>query len=516
VKKSFIIGLLLYLYVVICSAQQPIDDYIDDAVSQATQYLENRLPRSANITIVNNTSDELEEAVFHQLEINLVNGEKIRVLERNKKNLQLIADELHFQYSGGEVSDDSLVALGRKLGAQYIVLVSVKPQGGSKYLFRVKAVSVETAQIIASNAYTFQRQVSIQSHVMVDYMLKQITYDEISAHIRTGDVYLGLGFRIHSEVNIENLPQDIIDSASSSRSEPKNICFVIDISGSMGDDIYEKTKKIEWVKREIKRFIENNIGENDVISVVAFDDTFDEVIHSKLIKNKNDIEWCISQIKELNPRGGTMIAQGLRKGYELVKVNKKADYINCVILFTDGESNQGYDQEEVKKIVAENKSNDIATISTVALSTSAKAFMTEVANIGGGFSLSVGPHNASRSMEKEMVLLANAATVTLKNKDHRLDIKLSAHEEVIFRDVSREHTGWNGDFAYYSIDIREDEYKTIWIKASLGQNVIRTGSILSLEVTGNTLLTNKYQIFLKPPYVTTYNKTRILSIYHKL
>jgi hypothetical protein len=99
----------------------------------------------------------VEEAVFHTLESNLVNGDKLDMLERNETILQRINKELDFQHSG-EVSDESLVSLGRKLGAQYIVLVSVKPQGGLKYLFRIKTVNVETAQITASNEYRFQQQ----------------------------------------------------------------------------------------------------------------------------------------------------------------------------------------------------------------------------------------------------------------------------------------------------------------------------------------------------------------------
>jgi uncharacterized protein YegL len=509
-KKLVILCLLLYI-VVICSAQRQIDDYIDDAVSKAARYLEEKLPYNARIAIINNTFNDLEEDIFHQLEIKLINGNRgeIQLIARDKKILQLIEDELNFQYSG-EVSDDELVSLGRKIAVEYIILISVEPQGESKYLFRIKAVSVETARIIASNAYTFQKQVRIQSQVITDYTLKQITYDDVSADIGTGDVYIGLGFHIHSEINIENLPKNIIDSASSSLSGPKNLCFVIDISGSM------KGWKIKWVKREIKRFLRKNIGENDFISVVAFDDTFDEIIRSKLIKNKNDIEWCINEINEkLRPRGGTMIAQGLRKGYELIKVNKKNGYINCVLLFTDGESNQEYDKEDVKKIVAENKNNDIATVSTIALSTSAKAFMTEVANIGGGLSLSVDPHNASRSMEKEMALLVNTANTALKNKDYRLDITLTAYEGVVFKDASNERTGLNDDSAYYSIDIKEDEYKTIWIKASLGKKAIQTGGVLSLEITGDTLPTRKRQISLKSPYITTHNKTKVFSVYHK-
>jgi Mg-chelatase subunit ChlD len=475
---------LWYLVAASGFAQQHLPDYIDEAVFKAARYLEQRLPLDARVILVNDPSKEVEEAVFHTLESNLVNADKLEVVERNEKILHLINEELNFQYSG-EVSDDSLVALGHKSGAKYIVLISVNPQGNSIYRFRIKAVNVETARIVASQEYRFQRQVAIQSRIIVDYRLTQLTYDQDSEAIGEGDVYLGLGFSVHSEINIENIPRDNIEQAASSDLNRKNICFVIDISGSMGGPIDQGTEKINWVKREIKQFFEKNIGENDVISVVVFDDKSDEIIQSKRIKDKGDVASCISTIEEkLSPRGGTMIAQGLRKGYDLVnKINEKDEYINCVILFTDGESNQEYDKTEVKKIVAEHRAKGIATLSTVALSTSARSFMTEVAGIGGGLSLFVDSNNASKPRNKELDLMVTAAAATLKNREHRLDIKLSAPEGVTFTDASAEHTGLTPEFAHYRMDVTENEHKIIWLKASLDSKAVQNGGITDVAIT---------------------------------
>jgi Mg-chelatase subunit ChlD len=511
-KKLCILGLLVFGYGALGSAQQRIEDYIDEAVFKAARYLEDRLPSKARIAIFNNPSQEVEEAVFHTLESNLVNGDKLDMLERNETILHLINKELDFQHSG-KVSDDSLKSLD-KLGAQYIVLIWVEPQGGSLYDFWVKAVNVKTTKIMASSKeYRFQRQVAIQSQVMVDYRLIQRTYDGIASN-RT---YLKLGFRIHSEINIENLPKEIIDSAPSFQGKRKNICFVIDISGSMDELMMDReTKKIKWVKREIQNFFKKNIGEHDIISVVIFDDQSDEIIRSKRIENKADIEWCISTIEEkLYSRGGTIITPGLKKGYELVRVNKNDDYINCVILFTDGESNEASDKEAVKELVAKKKNEDITTISTVALSTSSKAFMTEVAEIGRGLSLFVDSNNAARSMENELALLANA---TLKNKEYQLGIKLSAHEGVIFKYVSDARWNRNHDLAYYTFNIREGEEKFIEVTAVLGENALQSesGGILDIDITSNTLLTSKHQVFLtSPTYSHAYKKTRVLETWHQ-
>ncbi|MDR0723524.1 MAG: VWA domain-containing protein [Treponema sp.] len=516
-KKSFILGLIC-LSITIGSAQQRIDDYIDEAVFKAARYLEERLPLGAKITIVNDTSKEVEEAVFYTLESNLVNRGKFVVLERNKKILQIINEELDFQHSG-EVNDDTLAALGYKLGAQYIVLVSVQSQGGSIYRFRVKAVNVETAQIRASNEYRFQRQVAIQSQVMVDYRLNQLTYHTVSSSIGAGEVYLGLRFRVHSELNIEELTQDHIEAAVASDGNRKNICLVIDVSGSMSDSIDQGIRKIDWVKREMERYLRNALHEHDVISVIAFTDTFYEIIPSKSIKNDADREECINKIKELNPSGGTRIASGLRKGYELVKTHKKDEYINRVILFTDGLSD---DRAEVEKIVAEHKNSDIATFSTVALclDDASRDFMLKVVDLGGGFFLPVDATNVSRPRDTELAFLVTAATATLKNKTHRIDIRLSTHEGVSFKDPSIPSEGYtSGDheFAYYRIDVKEDEYKTIWIKASLGSKAIQSGRLVDLAIASGTLLTRTHHILLNAPTdVTTYDKTRIVGVYKEL
>jgi hypothetical protein len=513
-KKYTWLG-VLYLWGALCFAQQRPVDYIDEAVFKAARYLEDRLPPGARVVLVNDPSQEVEEAVFHPLESTLVNADKLDVLERNARILHLIQEELDFQYSG-EVSDDSLAALGYKVGAQYIVLISVNPQEGATRRFRVKAVNVETAQIRASNEYPFQRQVAIQSRVMIDYRLNQLTYDGVSQGIGEGEVYLGLGFRISSELNIEELPRDHIEAAVSSTVNRKNICLVIDISGSMDDPIDQGIRKIDWVKRELERYFRNAIHAQDVISLVAFTDTFQEVIPSKRIEHEADREWCIGKITALHPGGNTRIAPGLRRGYELVTATKKDEYSNRVILITDGLS---ADREEVKKIVEEHKNTDIATFSTVALclDDDSRTFMLTVVELGGGFFLPVDATNVSRPMNRELDLLVNAVAATIKNKEHRLDIKLSAHEGLTFTDASGEHTGLSPGFAYYRIEVTEGEHAIIWIKAALGPKAVQSGSILDIAIASSTLLTRTHRILLKPPDdVTSYDKTGILGVYQTL
>ncbi|MDR2632680.1 MAG: VWA domain-containing protein [Treponema sp.] len=506
---------LVYLWGALCFAQQRPVDYIDEAVFKAARYLEERLPPGARVILVNDPSKEAEEAVFHPLESTLVNADKLDVFERNARILHLIQEELDFQYSG-EVRDDTLAALGHKIGAQYIVLISVHPQAGASGRFRVKAVHVETAQIRASQEYPFQRQVAVQSRVVIDYRLNQLSYGGVSQGIGPGDVYLGLGFRIASDLDIRELSQEHIEAALSSAVEPKNICLVIDISGSMNETIDQGIRKIDWVKRELERYFRNTLHVQDVISAIAFTDTFQEIIPSMRIENEADREWCIGKIKALQPGGNTRIAPPLRRGYALLTSNKKDAYINRVILITDGLSN---DREEVKNLVAEHKNTDIATFSTVALclDDASRTFMLSVADLGGGFFLPVDARNAAKPMDKALDLLATAVAATIKNKEHRLDIKLSAPEGLSFTAASGEQSGLSPGFAHYRLELREGEHKIIWLKAALGPGAVQGGSIADLAIASGSLLARTYHIPLKAPDdVTSYDKTRILGVYQTL
>jgi uncharacterized protein YegL len=503
-KLGFIIG-LLYLYTVLCFAQQPIDDHIDKAVSKAVDYLESCFPRQARIALVNDLSDEAAEALFNKLEIQLVNRRNYRVVIRDPKTLNLIEKELNFQYSG-EVSDETLASLGKKLGAQYIVFFSVKPQGGIRYLFHLRAVTVETAEMVASQEYYFQRQIKILGQVMSGYRLMQIAYNETPEAIQPGDVYIELGFAVNSEINIEKLPPAIIQAVPSSKEVRKNICFVIDKSGSM------EGWKLEWVKREFKRYFAENIREQDFVSVVAFNDKDDPIIEPMQIKSETDREFCINKIDELGSGGNTMISEGLRKGYDFVKEYKREGYTNVVILLTDGISN---DKKAVEDLVARHK-NDY-NIGTIALGdvvdTSVKDFMTRVAALGGGFSLFVDEQNSSKSMEKELDLLIINTSAILDNETYQLDIRLTGNEGVIFKNASEENTGWNQDVAYYNLDITGREYKTIWVKAQVDEKSLQTGSLLDLEITGDIPSKRHRLSLISLRHLTTHDKTSILSVY---
>lgn len=107
---------------------------------------------------------------------------------------------------------------------------------------------------------------------------------------------------------------------------PLNIVLVIDRSTSM------QGKRIDKVKSAAGMIVEN-LASRDRIAIISFSDRAEVVVPATQPKNKPAL---ISKIQGIMPSGGTEIFQGLSAGFkELNKVNLN-NYINHLILLTDG------------------------------------------------------------------------------------------------------------------------------------------------------------------------------------
>ena len=136
---------------------------------------------------------------------------------------------------------------------------------------------------------------------------------------------------------------------------PLNISLVIDRSGSMAGE------KIRNAKKAAKYLIDQMQGD-DYVSVVIYDgsvDVLQEAIHPY---NKQSIK---NKIDAITDRGGTNLMGGAMKGYSLVKRNHSEEYINRVLLLSDGLANEGItNPTEIQRIVKRYNNQDGITIST--------------------------------------------------------------------------------------------------------------------------------------------------------
>lgn len=149
--------------------------------------------------------------------------------------------------------------------------------------------------------------------------------------------------------------------------QPLNISLVIDVSGSMGSPIsYENTSfnnnfpnnmnnnlnniflqqqqpnfesKLDLVKKAAINAV-NSMSEGDYVSVVAFDSYVNVVLESLQLTKDNKSE-VILKINQLTIAGATNLHGGWLEGCKQVAKNKSKEFLNRVVVLTDGQTNNG-------------------------------------------------------------------------------------------------------------------------------------------------------------------------------
>ena len=116
---------------------------LDQALKEAATRIDERIVGGSKIALLNFNSphDKFSGYVLDELTANLVDTGKLTVVDR--KEIDLISEEFHFQFSG-KVGDDSMQELGRMLGAQSIISGSVTDMGGF-YRIVIRVLNVQNA-----------------------------------------------------------------------------------------------------------------------------------------------------------------------------------------------------------------------------------------------------------------------------------------------------------------------------------------------------------------------------------
>jgi TolB-like protein len=143
-KKAIVCVILACLFPVFVFSQNALT--IDAALNNSTSYFSGRIPNNTKVVVLNFSSKwpDLSDYIIEELIGYIVNEGKLTVVDR--QNLESIRKEMDFQLSG-EVSDETAQSIGKKLGAQTIMSGAITAIGNA-YRLRIRAISVETAQIL--------------------------------------------------------------------------------------------------------------------------------------------------------------------------------------------------------------------------------------------------------------------------------------------------------------------------------------------------------------------------------
>jgi hypothetical protein len=121
----------------------------EEAANRAGDKFISGLQEGATVALMGISSRDTETAGFVMdiLQDRLVSANKFKVVDR--KYLDAVYAERNFQYSSGEVDDDSMVSMGKMLGANVVITGDIGGSGNSRRL-NLKALDVQTGEILVT------------------------------------------------------------------------------------------------------------------------------------------------------------------------------------------------------------------------------------------------------------------------------------------------------------------------------------------------------------------------------
>lgn len=135
------------------------------------------------------------------------------------------------------------------------------------------------------------------------------------------------------------------------RRMPLNLALVIDRSGSM------EGEPLEYVKQACAHVVDL-LDQNDILSVVSFEDRADVVMPARRVVNRQLVKEHIHRIQ---PGNTTNIYEGLVTGASQVASVRSDQYVNRVVILTDGEPTAGIkDYSSIVGCAAEQRSRGVS------------------------------------------------------------------------------------------------------------------------------------------------------------
>ncbi len=178
------------------------------------------------------------------------------------------------------------------------------------------------------------------------------------------------------------------------RKKPMNLSVVLDRSGSMADE-----GKIHYAKSALLSLVDR-LSPDDILSIVIYDDVVEVLRPSGRVRDRREIHRLIERIA---PRGSTNLGGGMVKGLQQVAANASREFVNRVVLLSDGLANQGItDPHELNKI-ARRYSSESISLTTIGVGLDYNEnLMVGLAQYGGGnYYFIESPHSIAHILRRE-------------------------------------------------------------------------------------------------------------------
>lgn len=156
---------------------------------------------------------------------------------------------------------------------------------------------------------------------------------------------------------------------------PLNIALVIDRSGSMAG------QRLEYVKKATD-FVIDNLNTSDILSIVQYDSNVEVLSTSANVNNKKRLH---DLVRNISPGGATNLSGGMLEGYNQVDAAKADNFVNRVLLLSDGLANKGITDPAQLQEIAQKKFRSLSIgLSTFGVGNGFnESLMTNLAEYGG-------------------------------------------------------------------------------------------------------------------------------------
>ena len=120
---------------------------INTAIAQSWEYIENQLPRNARIQLypLNLAFGGLARYIADEVTSRCINSRKLTIVEQNREILQIIEQETNYQLSG-EVSDETMISIGKRLGTEYFAFFNIQ-NIGDRYILNLRITNIERGEL---------------------------------------------------------------------------------------------------------------------------------------------------------------------------------------------------------------------------------------------------------------------------------------------------------------------------------------------------------------------------------
>lgn len=244
------------------------------------------------------------------------------------------------------------------------------------------SVDVDTASYANMRRFIFQGNLppknSLRVEEIVNYFHYPVLKDEkfnfdkhpVAIHVDQAQSVWNKKRKIVRVALKADTPREMMDA-------PKNLVFLMDVSGSMNSP-----KKLPLLKESMKLLM-RKLKPTDTISLVVYAGAAGVVLEPTPVSEKLTI---IRALDNLNAGGSTNGGAGIKAAYKMAKQGFVKNGVNRVILATDGDFNVGTSSRgALVDMVAEKAKDDIfLTVVGLGMGNYQDATLEELSNKGNG------------------------------------------------------------------------------------------------------------------------------------